>query len=392
MFRRPGSIKLLDIAGIRIGVDGTWFVMLFVLIFWLSGSFRSALHSSDGVAYLTTVATVLLFFVSLILHELGHAVAARRRGIGVTRIDLFLFGGFTRMSRDTRTPGEELEVAAAGPAGTLMFCLVCLAVDFALVGGHRLVHAIELDGTVPLTPVLLALSFLLPMNMLILVFNLIPAYPLDGGRIARAIVWRVTGDRAPRHPRGGEDRRGAGGRAGGPRHLAAAEGSRLRGHLAAGAGVPGRPVRSRGTAPVGRHRACPGRAGGRRDGPSADRGPVRDPGQPGARRVLSALRRRLAAGRRRRRQVHRESRGGTGCRRSTDGGEGWLPISSVLESDDADTLRIGEDRPLTDVLTLESLGRLGAVMAVDGEGVLRGVVTLDRVRRALQTVFATPLR
>ena len=76
----------------------------------------------------------------------------------------------------------------------------------------------------------------------------------------------------------------------------------------------------------------------------------------------------------------------------TDGGESWLPISSVLESDDADALRIGEDRPLTDVLTLESLGRLGAVMAVDGEGVLRGVVTVDRVRRALQTVFAKPLR
>ena len=177
-------------------MDSTWFVMLFLLIFWLSGSFRSALHTSDGVAYLTTVATVLLFFVSLILHELGHAFAARRRGIGVTQIDLFLFGGFTRMTRDTRTPGEELEVAIAGPAGTLVVCLVCLALDFALVGGHRLIHAIALDGTVPAdagAPV--AISFLLPMNLLILVFNLIPAYPLDGGRIARALVWHVTGDR-----------------------------------------------------------------------------------------------------------------------------------------------------------------------------------------------------
>src|ERR1700733_5744843 len=116
MFRRNSSIKLLDVAGIRIGVDATWFFMLFLVIILLSGSFRSALHSSDGVAYLTTVATVLLFFVSLVLHELGHAFAARRRGIGVTQIDLFLFGGFTRMSRDTQTPGEELEVAAAGPA------------------------------------------------------------------------------------------------------------------------------------------------------------------------------------------------------------------------------------------------------------------------------------
>ena len=65
----------------------------------------------------------------------------------------------------------------------------------ALVGPHRLLHAIELDGTVQITPVLLALSWLLPMNVLILIFNLVPAYPLDGGRIARALVWRVTGDK-----------------------------------------------------------------------------------------------------------------------------------------------------------------------------------------------------
>ena len=73
--------------------------------------------------------------------------------------------------------------------------LVCLAVDLAIVGPHRLVHAAELDGTVPITPVLLSLSWLLFWNVLLLVFNLIPAFPLDGGRIARAIVWRVTGDK-----------------------------------------------------------------------------------------------------------------------------------------------------------------------------------------------------
>ena len=121
MFRRPRSIKLMSVAGIRIGVDGTWFVMLFVLIFLLSGSFKDALHSSDDVAYLTTVVTVLLFFASLIVHELGHAFAARRAGIEVQRIELFLFGGTTYMSRDSETPGEEFKIAAAGPLGTLLF-------------------------------------------------------------------------------------------------------------------------------------------------------------------------------------------------------------------------------------------------------------------------------
>ena len=78
-------------------MDAGWFLTLFLVIFWLSPSFRSALHSSDGVAYLTTVVSALLFFVSLIVHELGHALAARRQGIEVRRIELFLFGGLTQM-------------------------------------------------------------------------------------------------------------------------------------------------------------------------------------------------------------------------------------------------------------------------------------------------------
>src|SRR5256885_14243175 len=108
MWRRPTSIKLMELFGFRIGVDRSWFVILFLMIFWLSGAFRTALHSSDGVAYLTTVVTVMVLFGSLIVHELGHALAARREGIEVRQIDLFLFGGSTQMTRDARTPGEEI--------------------------------------------------------------------------------------------------------------------------------------------------------------------------------------------------------------------------------------------------------------------------------------------
>ena len=80
------------------------------------------------------------------MHELGHALVARREGIEVKRIDLFLFGGLTQMSRDAATPGEEFKIAAAGPLATLAFVLVCLVVDLAIVGPHRLVHAAALDG------------------------------------------------------------------------------------------------------------------------------------------------------------------------------------------------------------------------------------------------------
>jgi Zn-dependent protease len=391
MWRRPGSIKLLDIAGIRIGADGTWFVLLFVLIFWLSGSFRSALHSSDGVAYLTTVATVLLFFASLVLHELGHAFAARRRGIGVTQIDLFLFGGFTRMSRDTRTPGEELEIAAAGPAATLLFCLLCLAIDFVIVGGHRLIHAIALDGTVPLTPVLLSLAFLLPMNVLILIFNLIPAYPLDGGRIARAIVWRTTGDRARGTRAAAKVGEGLAIVLAGLGVWALLTASGFEGiWLLVVAFLVGQSARS-----ALRQSAVTERVQGVLVADVMDRQPITIPSVTPVSQALDEYFLRYDApwlpvvdddgrfmGISRRDRIQEVS----------DRGEGWLAVSSVLESDDADALRIGEDQPLTDLLTVESLGRLGAVMAVDAEGVLQGVVTLDRVRRALQTVFATPLR
>src|ERR1017187_7525747 len=195
MLRRTGSIKLMDVFGIRIGVDASWFLILFLLIFMLSGPFRSTLHSSEGIAYLTTVVSVLLLFASLIVHELAHAVVARRQGIEVRRIDLFLFGGLTKMSRDAATPGEEFKISAAGPLATLGVILVCVAVDIAIVGTHRLTHAIVLDNDIRITPVLLSLSWLLPMNVLLLVFNLVPAFPLDGGRIARSIVWRLTGDK-----------------------------------------------------------------------------------------------------------------------------------------------------------------------------------------------------
>src|SRR5947209_20106154 len=136
MARRPGSIKLMDLFGIRVGVSGTWFLILFLIVFWLSGSFRQALHSSDGVAYLTTVVTVLVLFGSLIIHELGHALVARRQGISVDRIELFLFGGFTQMSRDAASPGEDFKIAAAGPLATFCFVVVCLIVDIAVVGRH----------------------------------------------------------------------------------------------------------------------------------------------------------------------------------------------------------------------------------------------------------------
>ena len=115
-----GSIQLARILGIRIGASPSWFVVLFIMIWALSGYFRDALEgSSSTTAYVTAVAGAALFFISLLAHELGHAIVARRNGIGISGIDLWFFGGVAKMTRDTSTPGEEFRVAAAGPAVTL---------------------------------------------------------------------------------------------------------------------------------------------------------------------------------------------------------------------------------------------------------------------------------
>jgi Zn-dependent protease len=389
MLRRTGSIKLFDLFGIRIGVDGSWFLILFLLIFWLSGFFRHTLHSSEGVAYLTTVVTVLLFFGSLIIHELGHAVVARREGIAVRRIDLFLFGGLTQMSRDAGTPGEDFRIAAAGPLATLGFVLACFGLDLAIVGPHRLFHAATFDSAVRTNPVLLSLSWLLFWNVLLLVFNLVPAFPLDGGRIARSILWRITGEKR----RGTEvaARLGQGFAvilAGIGVWLTLAYGGFSGLWLIAMAYLLGQSARG---ALV--QTAFSERIEGVRVADVMDTQPVAIAVETPVSQALDEFFLRYGWPWF---PVVDEQRHYVGIARHErlqdvqDAGDGWLTVASVLDAGEA-TSRVREDRPLTEILSAESLGRLGAVMAVDGDGVLRGVLTAKQVRRALQSAFGTPL-
>jgi Zn-dependent protease len=385
MFRPAGSIKLMRVAGVRIGVDATWFVMLFLIIFIVQGSFRNVLGSSDTVAYVTTIVTVLLFFFSLILHELGHAFAARREGITVNRIELFLFGGLTQMSRDSETPGEEFRIAVAGPLGTLLFGVICAAVDMAIVGPNRLWDAIRLTENVHLTPVLLSLSWLLLMNAAILVFNLIPAYPLDGGRIARSIVWARTRNKL------------AGTTA------AATLGQYLSLVIAAGGlflvfdhetfsgiwlMVIAYMVYSAARASL-RQARVDARMATIRVSDIMDHEPVLLRSLTTVSQALDDFFIRYSA---QWLPVVDESGHYLGIsqreavRAAAEAGEGWVTVASILESDDGGS-RVSEDRPLTELMTIPALGRLGGVVAVDGDGVVRGVVTLDAVKRALVSLF-----
>jgi Zn-dependent protease len=381
----------MDLFGFRIGVNRSWFLILFLMIFLLSGDFRSVLHSSDGVAYLTTVVTVLVLFGSLIVHELGHALMARHHGIVVHRIDLFLFGGLTEMSRDAASPGEDFKIAAAGPLATFAFVLLCLAVDLAIVGPSRLVHAAKLDDTVRITPVLLSLSWLLFWNVLLLLFNLVPAFPLDGGRMTRAIVWRVTGQK----------QRGT---------VVAAKLGQGFALLLAGAGIWATLqfrsfsgvwliaiafllYQSARAAIV--QTALTARIEGVRVADIMDRQPVAIPSVTPVAEALDTFFLRYGwswfpvidnAGRFLG-IAHQER-----VDAAQDRGEDWLTVEAVIEPEQDGGSSVREDRPITDLLSSESMGRLGALMAVDADGVLRGVVTVEQVRRALQAAFGSPGR
>jgi Zn-dependent protease len=188
-----GSIQLARLFGIRIGASPSWFVVLFLMIYYLSGVFDDSLEGySNDTAYVVAVVGALLFFVSLILHELGHALVARRNGIGVSSIELWFFGGLAKLTRDPTTPGVDFRISAAGPLVTFLVLVACCLTLVAL-GVGDLVDAATLSF-VTTTPVEGLLSWLAGINLVVLVFNLVPAFPLDGGRIARAIAWKITGD------------------------------------------------------------------------------------------------------------------------------------------------------------------------------------------------------
>src|SRR3712207_1588242 len=105
MFGEGGSIQLLRLFGIRVGASPSWFIVLFLFIFLLSEQFRDQLGGSQSQAYIVAVASALLFFFSVVLHELGHALAARRSGIRVDGVGLWFFGGIAKLSRDSEAPG-----------------------------------------------------------------------------------------------------------------------------------------------------------------------------------------------------------------------------------------------------------------------------------------------
>jgi Zn-dependent protease len=377
-----GSFQLARIFGIRIGIDFSWFVVLFLIIWNLSGYYNDVAPGSN--AFLLAVLSALLFFLSILLHELGHALVAIRNGIPIVGIDLWMFGGVAKLAKEADSPGVEFKVAVAGPLVTVAIAVVCFGLGTMVSGSSDAFQSSQFDESVG-GATIAVLGYLTSINVLLLGFNLIPAFPLDGGRIARAIAWKLTGDRNK------------------ATRFAALLG-RVGGYAMVAFGaylwlVQDRAVSGLWFAFIGfflasaarsaaAHAEFSGRIEGIRVADVMDAEPVAIAegtpvsvaehsfflryGWPWFPVVDSSGRLVGVVSREALESVPPEERD-------------TRPVGTVMARDDGSSgLRVQLEEPLESLLSQEGLARLGAIMAVDGEGVLRGIVTIDAVRRALQ--------
>src|SRR3954447_2606727 len=173
----PGgrSIQLARVFGIRIGVNPSSFLVLFLIIWTLSDQYKSAFPNHDSKAFALATASALLLFACVILHELGHALVAMHNRIRILGIDLWLFGGIATMAEEPRTPGAAFRIAGAGPAVTALIAASCWLGGIAGWGGGGFWHAVILDETAGVGSVEVLLGYLAFINTLLLVFNLLPA-------------------------------------------------------------------------------------------------------------------------------------------------------------------------------------------------------------------------
>jgi Zn-dependent protease len=180
-----GGIRIGRIFGIPIVIDTSWLVIFFLIVFFFWGDLVDAQRREvvepvgDAALWLAALFGALLFFSSVLVHELSHSVVAVRRGTPVRRIRLFIFGGVSEIEAEAPNPQDEFLISVAGPASS-----------FVLGGAFLGLAALIGNGSI-LDQLLTRLGW---VNLLLGAFNLLPGFPLDGGRVLRSIVWRATGD------------------------------------------------------------------------------------------------------------------------------------------------------------------------------------------------------
>ncbi|MGH7137335.1 MAG: site-2 protease family protein [Pirellulales bacterium] len=183
--------RLFRILGFPVSIDASWLIVLFLLTLSFAEEFPAMLHQyfptdaplRSGTAYWAMgLITAVAFFGCILLHEFGHAVVARARGMHIGGITLFLFGGVAELQDEPETPGTEFLMAIAGP---LVSAALAIGLWLGAVVGYHLGWPHSL---------VIVMGFLAVINGIVLVFNLVPAFPLDGGRVLRSILWGATGN------------------------------------------------------------------------------------------------------------------------------------------------------------------------------------------------------
>jgi len=379
-----GSFTLFRVRGIKIGVDWSWFLILFLLLFWMSDFYADLLgeESYATTPFLLAIASSVGFFGSILLHELGHAIVAMRNGIGITSIQLWIFGGMARMDRDSDTPATEAKVALAGPAVTLAIVVALTAIGVAAEGWTAFSEAALVESRSDVSGVMAMLAWLAGINFLILVFNLIPAFPMDGGRVARAIAWWRTGNRT-------SATRFAANLGRVLAYLIIGGGLALvfAGELFAGVWLALIGMVINGSARgAAMQTAITGRISNLRVADVMDREPVTIPGELSIDRALDEYFLRyqwpwfpvVDAAHRFLGLIVRDK-----ADEVPEVSRASSQVSDVLEQDDG-TFQVRDDTPLDTLLSNQNLRRFGALMAVDADGRLSGVITVEQVGRALR--------
>ena len=178
------QVKLGRIAGISVGLHYSWFIIALLITLSLAEHFRTVTPRwSSTVVWSAAIVTGVLFFVALLLHELAHSLLAKARGLRVRAITLFALGGVSQIESEAPDAKSEFWIAIVGPLTSLAIGLACLWI--ARLTGW-------LPGTEPSVPAIAVLLWLGYINMMLAAFNMIPGYPLDGGRVLRAVIWWIT--------------------------------------------------------------------------------------------------------------------------------------------------------------------------------------------------------